>query len=65
MNRFRKRICERFPQCTGVEAIRDETLGFGIVMVAGNVKLEWNMVSYLDNVEEAVFDELARIKAET
>jgi hypothetical protein len=48
-----------------MEAIRDESLGFGIVMVGDNLKLEWNMASYLDSVEEAVFAELTQTKAET
>jgi F-type H+-transporting ATPase subunit b len=65
LNRFRRRLDERFPRCTGMEAIRDESLGFGIVMVGDNLKLEWNMASYLDSVEEAVFAELTQTKAET
>ncbi|WP_319543208.1 hypothetical protein [uncultured Pseudodesulfovibrio sp.] len=65
LGRFRSRIVEYFPQLAGIEASRDEALGFGIVMVADNVKFEWNMASYLGDVEEAVFAELTQIKAET
>lgn len=54
-----------FPASTGVEASEDVTIGFGIVMVAGDTKREWNLASYLDDVETAVFAELAGTKAAT
>lgn len=65
LGRLKGHIDEHFPGCAGVEALRDETLGFGIIMVADNIKLEWNMASYLDSVEEAVFAELTQTKAAT
>lgn len=58
LNQFRERIGAHFPECGSIEAIREEALGFGIVMVADNVKFEWNMASYLDEMERAVFAEL-------
>lgn len=58
-------VREHFPACNGVEASEDKTLGFGIVMVVGDTKREWSLASYLDEVEEAVFAELAGAKVAT
>lgn len=65
LNRLRESIAEHYPKCTEIEASEDEALGFGIVMVAGDAKWEWNLASYLDDVEEAIFAELAETKAGT
>ncbi|MGL1861416.1 MAG: hypothetical protein OCC46_02705 [Pseudodesulfovibrio sp.] len=54
-----------FPDCKKITAIQDESLGFGIVMIGGDNKWEWNLASYLDDVETAIFAELAETKAGT
>lgn len=64
LDRLKVSILEHFPECREVTASQDETLGFGIAMVAGDNKWEWNLASYLDEVEAAVFAELAEAKAD-
>ncbi|MBI9081124.1 MAG: ATPase [Pseudodesulfovibrio sp.] len=63
LERLDASIREHFPDCSEIKASRDETLGFGIVMVVGDNKWEWNLASYLDDVETAVFAELSEAKA--
>lgn len=65
VSRLKARVREFYPKCSGVEVGHDDALGFGVVMVANDTKWEWNLASYLDDVEEAVFEELAQAKAET
>jgi F-type H+-transporting ATPase subunit b len=63
LERLDASIREHFPDCSEMKASRDESLGFGIVMVVGDNKWEWNLASYLDDVETAVFAELSEAKA--
>ncbi len=63
LERLETSIREHFPECGKIKAAEDETLGFGIVMTAGDNKWEWNLASYLEEVENAIFSELAEAKA--
>jgi len=63
LERLETSIREHFPDCLEIAASRDESLGFGIVMIVGDNKWEWNLASYLDDVEAAVFEELSEAKA--
>lgn len=60
---LRQSLRERFPQSKAIGIRHDRSLGFGIVMVVDDRKWEWNMASYLDEMEKAIFDELTRTKA--
>ncbi|WP_319466381.1 F0F1 ATP synthase subunit B [uncultured Pseudodesulfovibrio sp.] len=63
--RLEASIHERFPDCGQITASQDESIGFGIVVIMGDNKWEWNLASYLDDVEIAIFSELAEIKTGT
>ncbi len=63
--RLERSIHERFPDCGQITASLDESIGFGIVVIMGDHKWEWNLASYLDDVETAIFSELAEIKTGT
>lgn len=65
VRRFEEQMKAQFPEYSGLETDRDDSLGFGIVMMANDAKWEWNLASYLDDVEEAVFADLSRTKVET
>jgi len=63
LERLETSVREHFPDCREIVASEDETLGFGIVMIVGDNKWEWNLASYLDDVEAAVFAQLSEAKA--
>jgi len=63
LQRLEISIREHFPGCKDISAAQDASLGFGIVMVSGDNKWEWNLVSYLDDVETTIFAELTETKA--
>lgn len=63
LRRLETRLGALFPKSAAINASHDQALGFGIVLVAGDTKWEWNLASYLDDVEKAVFAELAQTKA--
>jgi len=63
--KLKRSVEEYFPAHSGIETSEDASLGVGIVMLVGDIKWEWSLASYLDGVEEAVFAELAGIKAAT
>jgi len=65
LKRLEASLREHFPECREIMTSEDKSLGFGIVLVGGDKKWEWNLASYLDDVEVAVFAELAEIKAGT
>lgn len=56
-------IRKKFSECREIIVSEDATLGFGVVMVAGDNKWEWNLASYLDDIEAAIFAELSEAEA--
>ncbi len=65
LQRLKTSIREHFPGCKNISATQDASIGFGIVMVGDDNKWEWNLASYLDDVETAIFAELTGTKAGT
>jgi F-type H+-transporting ATPase subunit b len=65
LDRLETAIREHFPDCGKIETIEDDSIGFGIVMVGGDTKWEWNLASYMDDVESVIFAELAETRTET
>lgn len=65
LDRLETAIGKHFPDCGAIETVEDNSLGFGIVMVGGDTKWEWNLASYMDDVESAIFAELAGTRTET
>ncbi|QJB55105.1 hypothetical protein [Pseudodesulfovibrio sp. zrk46] len=65
LDRLGMAIREHFPDCGAIETVEDKSLGFGIVMVGGDTKWEWNLASYMDDVESSIFAELAETRTET
>ncbi|QJB57561.1 hypothetical protein [Pseudodesulfovibrio sp. zrk46] len=62
--RIKERLFNLNPKSAEVKTTVDTTLGFGITMLVGDVKWEWNLISYLDEMERAIFEELPKTKAE-
>lgn len=56
---------KRFPRAGDLSVTLEPELGFGIALLAGDRKWEWNLSAYLDSVEDAVFQGLAETEADT
>lgn len=54
-----KRLADFFPDCSEKVVEVNPALGFGVELVAGDRKWEWNLSSYLDDIERNILGELS------
>jgi F-type H+-transporting ATPase subunit b len=61
---LRENLLKRFPKSEELIFKSNKELGIGLVLVAGDIKVEWNLSNYLGDFEKEIFEDLAGMTRE-